>query len=130
VPTGTVDFITRIGRPGSSGSSSTTVQTRDRSASPEYVGGVSTQTKRNSQSATSSTSSVYARRSALRASSSGTCSSWNGTWPRQRVDLLRDDVADHDLVPELREARAGDEADPAGAEDAYLAHGINLLRRC
>ena len=38
----------------------------------------------------------------------------------QRVDLLGHDVADHDLVAELGEARARDEADPAGAEDPDL----------
>ena len=42
--------------------------------------------------------------------------------PLQRVDLGRDDVADHDLVAELCEARARHKADPAGAEDAHLAH--------
>ena len=48
-------------------------------------------------------------------------SSWNGTSPRrERVDLLGDDVADHDVVAELGEAGARDEADPAGAEDADL----------
>ncbi len=40
----------------------------------------------------------------------------------QRVDLLRGDVADHDRVPELGEAGAGDESDPAGPEDPDLAH--------
>ena len=33
------------------------------------------------------------------------------------VDLLRDDVAHGDLVPELREAGARDQADVAGTED-------------
>ncbi len=45
VPTGTVLFITTSGRPGIvAGSSSTTAQTAERSASPEYVGGVPTAT--------------------------------------------------------------------------------------
>ncbi len=35
----------------------------------------------------------------------------------KRVDLLRDDVADDDVVPELGEAGARDEPDVAGAED-------------
>ena len=43
----------------------------------------------------------------------------------ERLDLLGDDVADHDLVAELGEAGAGDEADVAGAEDPDPAH-----RRC
>jgi hypothetical protein len=55
VPTGTVLFMTRIGRPSTLGSSSTTVQTRERSASPEYgTGGVSTQTKTKSAPSTAS----------------------------------------------------------------------------
>ncbi len=40
----------------------------------------------------------------------------------ERLDLLRDDVADDNVVAELGEARPGDEADPAGAEDAYPGH--------
>jgi len=88
VPTGTVDFMTRIGWPLSSGRSSTTVQTRERSASPECVGGVSTHTNRNSQSATSLASSVNVRRSALRRSNSGTSCSWNGTSPRSSVAIF------------------------------------------
>jgi hypothetical protein len=35
----------------------------------------------------------------------------------ERVDLLHDDVADRDGVPQLGEARPGDETDVAGAED-------------
>ena len=38
----------------------------------------------------------------------------------QRVDLRLDDVANDDLVAELREARAGDEADVPRAEDRDL----------
>ena len=45
----------------------------------------------------------------------------------ERVDLLRDDVADDDVVPELGEARPGDEADVAGAEDGDLAHAPTSL---
>ena len=41
----------------------------------------------------------------------------------KRVDLLRHDVADGDVVPELGEARAGYEADIAGAEDSDPRHG-------
>ena len=36
----------------------------------------------------------------------------------QRLDLLGHDVPDDDLVAELGEARARDEADPPGPEDA------------
>ena len=42
-----------------------------------------------------------------------------GQAPRvQALDPLGDDVAHDDLVAALGEAGAGDEADPAGAEDA------------
>ena len=41
----------------------------------------------------------------------------------QLLDPLGDDVADDDVVPELGEARAGDETDVAGAEDSHSAHG-------
>ena len=44
VPTGTVLFIATTMRRSTSGNSSITVQTADRSASPEYVGGVPTAT--------------------------------------------------------------------------------------
>ena len=36
----------------------------------------------------------------------------------QRLDLLGHDVSDDDVVAELGEARARDEADPPGPEDA------------
>ena len=39
------------------------------------------------------------------------------------VDSVGEDVADDDLVAEVGEARAGDEADVAGAEDSHPAHG-------
>ena len=70
VPTGTVLFIT-IACSADEGSSSITASTRDRSASPEYVGGVSTHT--NSSRACSirgATSSSKCRRSELRATRS------------------------------------------------------------
>ena len=35
----------------------------------------------------------------------------------QRLDLLQDDVADGDVVPQLGEAGARDQADVTGAED-------------
>jgi hypothetical protein len=41
----------------------------------------------------------------------------------QRVDLLRDDIADDDVMAELGEARTGDEADVSGAEDRDPGHG-------
>src|SRR5660397_271846 len=43
VPTGTVDLMTRMRSPSCGGRLSTTFHTRDRSASPLWVGGVSTQ---------------------------------------------------------------------------------------
>jgi hypothetical protein len=52
----------------------------------------------------------------------------------KRLDLVRHDVADHDLVPELGEAGAGDQADPARSEDPDLCAPChrrrNLLRAC
>ena len=47
--------------------------------------------------------------------------------PAQRLDLLGNDVADHDVVPELGEARARDEADPTCSEDADFAHRVVRL---
>ena len=42
-----------------------------------------------------------------------------GTVPAVEVgDAICDDVANHDLMPEVGEAGGGDEADPAGAENA------------
>ena len=68
-------------------------------------------------------------RSRLRSISSARPGSWNGSRPAFRLlDPLGDDVADDDLVPALGEAGAGDEADPAGAEDAErrLLHARRL----
>ena len=45
----------------------------------------------------------------------------------QPLDPLGDDVADHDLVPEICEARARHEADVAGPEHADLGHAPRLL---
>ena len=45
----------------------------------------------------------------------------------QRLDLLRHHVANDHVVAELGEADARDEADPAGAEDAYRSHARTLL---
>jgi hypothetical protein len=39
------------------------------------------------------------------------------------LDPFGEDVADDDVVPEVGEARAGDEADVAGAEDRNAGHG-------
>ena len=91
-----------------------------RSASPEGVGGVSTQEKKILASAfSSSTSSVNVSRSRLRSISSARPGSWNGQPARvQALDPLRHDVTDDDLVAELGEAGARDEADPPGPEDA------------
>ena len=41
-------------------------------------------------------------------------------------DLLGDDVANDDVVAELGEAHSRDKADPTGAEDANLAHGLGV----
>ena len=46
----------------------------------------------------------------------------------QPLDALGQDVADDDLVAEIREARAGDETDVAGPEDPDPRHGPRVLR--
>src|SRR5204863_10052640 len=46
----------------------------------------------------------------------------------QRLDALGQDVAHDDLVAEIREARAGDEADIAGPEDRDPCHGPRVIR--
>src|SRR5256886_4975726 len=81
VPTGTVLFITRIARSSGAGSSSTTTQTDEGSAWPEYVGGVPTQTNIRFAAARSAESSVNISRSRLRSTSSARPGSWNGTRP-------------------------------------------------
>ena len=43
------------------------------------------------------------------------------------LDPRRDDVPDDDVVPEVGEAGAGDQADVAGAEDCDSAHGRSNL---
>jgi len=70
VPTGTVLFITSTTRSSSCGMPSITRWTRERSASPECVGGVSTQTNTTwARANTSAMSSVNSSRSRLRSSS-------------------------------------------------------------
>jgi hypothetical protein len=89
VPTGTVLFKTRIGFPFTRGSSSTTVHTRERSASPEYNGGVSTHTKMNSAPSTASAaSSVKHSRSRFFSSSSSRPGSKIGTSPAFRRSIF------------------------------------------
>ncbi len=67
VPTGTVDFITSACS-SDAGIASTTACTADRSASPEYVGGVPTATNSSRAWATASAMSVEkCSRSRLRA---------------------------------------------------------------
>ncbi len=82
VPTGTVLFITSAWSVDSP-SSSTTFSTRERSASPEYVGGVSTQQNRSvAFEITSPMSVVKCSRSRFFVSSSARPGSWIGTSPR------------------------------------------------
>ena len=70
VPTGTVDFITSAWR-SDGGIASTTAWTADRSASPEYVGGVPTATNSSRACSSAGASSVEkCSRSRLRATSS------------------------------------------------------------
>src|SRR5581483_7497646 len=106
VPTGTVDFITRTGRPSSAGSSSTTLQTRDRSASPAYVG-----IEREREP---SAIPLQELRHVLLVE--------RHLATLEPLDLLAHDVADHHLVSELGEADAFDQPDPAGTEDADACH--------
>ena len=47
----------------------------------------------------------------------------------QPLDALGHDVAHDDVVAEIREARAGDEADVAGPEDCDPRHGPRVIRR-
>jgi hypothetical protein len=69
--------------------SSITVQTAERSASPEYVGGVSTQMQRKSAaSSASSTSSTKRRRSRFRSTSAARPGSWIGTWPARSASIF------------------------------------------
>src|SRR5215207_1058626 len=73
--------MTRSPSPGSP-MSSITDQTDERSASPEGVGGVSTQAKKRSVAlVSSSASSVKVRRSRLRSITSGRSASWKGSRP-------------------------------------------------
>ena len=73
VPTGTVLFITSTKRSPVAGRALMTARTRERSASPEWVAGVSTHTKMIRQRrSTSSRSSVNVSRERLRASSRST----------------------------------------------------------
>ena len=111
--------MTRIA-PSGDPRSSTTDQTGARSASPEGVGGVSTQEKKICASAfSSSTSSVNVSRSRLRSISSARPGSWNGTRPAFSSSIFAGiDVPDDDVVTEIGEAGARDEADPPGPEDA------------
>src|SRR5204862_7094754 len=62
-------------------SSSTTIQTDERSASPEYVGGVPTHTNIRRAAARSAASTVNITRSRFRSTSSARRGSWNGTRP-------------------------------------------------
>ena len=87
-----------------------------------------TATYRNSASETASpTSSVYVSRSAFRSQQLlETRLPDRHLAGAKPLDALGEDVAHHDLVTELREARAGDETDVAGTEDSDLGHARNL----
>ena len=59
------------------------------------------------------------KRSRLRSITSTRPGSWKGSLPAFSVlDLLGDDVAHDDGMASIGEARPGDQADPAGTEDA------------
>ena len=81
---------------------------------------MSTQTKSSrAPSSSSAISVVKVSRSALRSSSSPRPGSWIvDLAARERLDLLRQDVAGDHPVAELGEAGGGDEADPADPDDA------------
>ena len=88
VPAGTVLFITRAWV-SSSGSAPTTASTRERSASPEYVGGVSTQQNSSrGPSRSSGDSVVNVSRSRLRSSSSRPGSWIGGVSPARSVSIF------------------------------------------
>ncbi len=83
MPTGTVDFITSTAPAATAGMASITACTRERSASPETVGGVSTQTKASAARSNSTSRSVVKRsRSRFAVTSSVSPGSWIGTTPR------------------------------------------------
>ena len=96
-----------------------TVQTRDRSASPEY-GRRRADADEDELGAVDRLADVERERAAARVPRDQLVEA--GLVDRhlaapQRVDPLGDDVADDHRVAELGEAGAGDEADVAGAED-------------
>ena len=89
VPTGTVDFITRPAPSALGGIASITACTRDRSASPDGIGGVSTQMNASRASANiSSRSSVKRRRLRLRRIRSSRPGSCSGTSPPRSISTL------------------------------------------
>jgi hypothetical protein len=102
------------------GIASTTACTAERSASPEYVGGVPTATNSSRARSSAGPRSVEkCRPLAVLGDQRG-----QSRLPDRRLtvleraDLLRIDVDAEHLGPERGEARRGDEADVAGADHA------------
>ena len=88
---------------------------------------MSTQTKRNGQSAQVGCFEGEAQALAVALEQLGHVGLVERNLPAaKRLDLLGHDVAHDDVVAELGEADPGDEADPAGAEDAYPSHRPRL----
>ena len=126
VPTGTVLFMTSTRSDAAEISSAARITT-ERSASPECVGGVCTQTNSNrAASITRSISVVKVSRSAFLRISSARPGSWNGSSPASSASIFSATYVPHvDGVTELREAGGGDEADPACADHTY---GLALVQ--
>ena len=132
VPTGTVLFMTSSGRAGqSSGNSSTTVQTAERSASPDVR-------RRRADGDVEEVRAVDRLLHVERERDPLAIAREHVVEPRlvdrhlavaQPLDALGEDVADDDVVAEVGEARAGDEADVAGSEDSYPRHGSRVIGR-
>ena len=126
MPVGTVDLTTSALRWTAPCSASTTAHTRDRSASPEAVGGVSTHTNTTSAPAAASSAS---RVNAQPAGVAGDHVRQAGLVDRdiagvQRRDLVRHDVAHDHLVAEICETGTGHQADVPGSEHGDTArHG-------
>jgi hypothetical protein len=119
VPTGTVLFITRIAPLLERGSSSTTVQTARGRRRPSTSAACR---RRRTGLAPASVADVERERQPLAVPLEQLVEpgSWNGTRPACSASIRSGRRRGRHLVAELGEARARDEADPAGPEDPDL----------
>ena len=119
VPTGTVLFITSVSPFPTPGSSSTTVQTDGQIGVPR-VGRRSADGHERELGAVEGLGNVEREPDPLGVASEELLEAGlvdRHTARAELLDPLRKDVTDDDLVAQVGEARAGDEADVAGAED-------------